>query len=92
MSGAIIRKAVKDIACENWRWVAGRFSSFCNIDVTKVAEFNNGVSVRTLGAVMGAEEVRNGNVMTNEMSKAPSKNIYIDNHLVSYVSNSEMIT
>ena len=82
---------MKEVAYEEWGWVYGRVVSLCNIDFTKVAEFGISVSTRTLGAVAGAEEGININIMTNEMSKAPSKIIYIDHNLVTSVNNSEMI-
>ena len=59
-------------------WVPGRVVSFCNLDVTKVAEFGSGVSARMLGTFLEAEEVININIMTKEMSKALSNRIYID--------------
>ena len=80
MSGAILRKAVKDVPCEKWGWVSGRVISLCNINVTKVAEFGSGVRMRMLGLVAGSEEVSNSNMMTDDMSKAPSKIIYIEHH------------
>ena len=65
MSGIILRKLMKDIASEEWGWVAGRFVNLYNLDVAEVAEFGSSVSVRTLGAVMGSEEVSDSNMMTN---------------------------
>ena len=55
---------MKDIVCEKWRWVTVRVVSFCNIDVTEVAEFGSYVSARTIVAVVGAEEGRYINMMT----------------------------
>ena len=92
MSGAITRKAVKDVTCEEWGWVAGRVVSFCNLDVTEVFEFGSGVSTRALGLVVGDEEGSDRNMTTNNMYKAPSKNIFISHYLVTYVNNSEMTT
>ena len=76
MISSILIKAVKDIACGECGLVTGRVASFCNIDFTEVDEFGTGISVRMLGAFMGAEEGRNSNMMTNEMSKALNKSIY----------------
>ena len=92
MRGAILRKAVKDIACEESQWVTGRVVGFCNIDVTKIAEFGSSVSARTLGSVTGSEQGRDKNIMANNMSKYPSKSIYIYHNLVTSVNYSEMIT
>ena len=92
MGGTILRKEVKDVAGEEWGWVAGRVVSFCNLEVTKVAEFGSSVSLRTLGLVTGAEEDRDINMMTNGMSDSQSKSIYINHHLVNSVKNIEMIT
>ena len=75
MIGSILRKLMKDVACEEWGWVDGRVVYFCNLNLTKVAEFGSGVSARTLGSVAGAEESSNSNIMINEMSKDPSKSI-----------------
>ena len=36
MSGYILRKLVKDVACEEWGWVAERVVRFYNLDVTEV--------------------------------------------------------
>ena len=91
MSGAIMRKAVKDVSCEEWGWVAGRVVSFYNLEFIEVAEFGSGISARTLGSVAGDEEVSDSNMMTDYMSKEPSKSIYIYHHLVTSVSYSEMI-
>ena len=55
MSGAILRKVVKEVAFEEQGWVAGRVFRLCNIDVTEVSEFGSGVSTRTLGAIVRAE-------------------------------------
>ena len=71
----------------NLGWVAGRVSSFCDLDVTKVAEFGSCVSTRTFGSVAGSEEVSNINIMTNEISKATSKIIYFYHCLVTSVIN-----
>ena len=46
----------------------------------------------TISAVTGAEEGSNRNMITNDMSKVPSKGIYIDHHLFTSVNDSEMIT
>ena len=92
MSGAILRKEAKDVACEEWGWVAGRVFSFCKSDVTKVAEFGIGVSARTLVSFTGYEEGSDRNMMTYEISKVPSKSIYIYHHLFTSVNDSEMIT
>ena len=92
MGDYISRKAVKDVACEEWGWVARRVVGFCNLDVTGVAEFGSGASARTLGSVARSEEGSDSNMMTNEMSKAPSKSIYIYHNLVTYVNDSEMTT
>ena len=75
------------IGVDHWR-----VFSFCNLDVTEVAEFVIGVSARTLGAVAGADEGSNSNIMNNDRSKEPSKSIYINNHCVTSVNDSEMIT
>ena len=91
MSGDILIKAVKDVACEEWGWVNGRVVSFFNLDVTQVAEFCSGVSARTLGLVAGAGESRDSNMITNKISKEPSNSIYIYHHLVTYMNDSEMI-
>ena len=92
MSGAILRKLVKDIACEEWEWVAGKFVNLYNLDVAEVAEFGSGISAGTLGSVAVAEEGSDINIMTNEMSKVPGKSIYIYHHLVTSVKDNEMIT
>ena len=55
MSGDILIKVLKNVACGEWGWVAGRVVSFYNLDVTKVAELGSGVSGRMLGAVAGDE-------------------------------------
>ena len=55
MSGAILIKLVNYVLCEEWGWFAGKVVSFCNLDVTKVAEFYSVVSARMLGAVVGDE-------------------------------------
>ena len=73
-------------------WVAGRVVSFFNLEVTKVSALGSGASARTLRAVAGAEEGSNINMTTNEMYKEPSKSIYINHHLVTYVNDSYMIT
>ena len=88
MSGAIFRKAVKDVACEERGWVAGRVVSFCNLGVTVVAEFGISISARTLGSVLVSEEGSDSNIITNEMYKAPSKSIYIYHHRVTYMNYS----
>ena len=85
-------KAMKDIACEEWGWVAERVVGFCNLDVTKVAKFGSGVSMRTLGLVVGSEEGSDNNMMTNDMYKAQSKSIYVYYYIVTSVNDSEMIT
>ena len=82
---------MKYVDCEEWGWVAGRVVSFCNIDVTKVAEFGCGISARTLGEVMVAEEGSDINMMTKYTSKAPSKSIYINHRIFNSVNDSEMI-
>ena len=92
MSGDILRKAVKDVDSAEWGWVTGRVVSFCNPGVTKFAEFGSGISARELDTVAGSEEVSGSNMMTNEMSKAPSYSIYTDHHIVTSVIDSEMIT
>ena len=92
MIGDILRKAVKDVACEEWGWVSGRVVIFCNIDVTKVTEFSNGVRMRIIGLVTVDEDVIDRNMMTNEMTKSLSKSIYIDHNIVTSVNDSEMIT
>ena len=91
MSGAILRKSVKDVACEYWGWVAGRVVIFCNFYVNKVTEFGSGVIAKMLISVVGAEEVSNSNKITNGMSKTPSKSIYIYHHIVSSINDSDMI-
>ena len=83
---------MKGVACKEWGWVTGRVFSFYNIEFTKVAAFGSGVSKRTLGAVVGAEDVRNINTMTNDMPKAPSKSIYINHHIVTSVNDNKMAT
>ena len=85
MRVAILRKAVKDVACEELGWVAGRVVGFFNLDITEVDEFGSGISARTLGLVAGAKEGSNNNMVTNEMSKSPSKSIYIYHHLITSV-------
>ena len=40
-----------------------------------------------IGAVVGVEERINSIMMTYEISKAPSKSIYIDYNIVTYVKN-----
>ena len=92
MSGAILRKSVKDVVCEEWGWVTGRVVSIFYLNITKVAEFGSGVSARSPGTVAGAEQVSNRNMTTNDMSKAPSKSIYIGNNVFTSVNDSEMIT
>ena len=87
MSGIILRKSMKDIASEEWGWVAGRVVSFCNLDVNQVSKFGNGVSTRTLGKVTGSEEDSNINVIINDIAKAPIKSIYINHNLVNSVNN-----
>ena len=77
MSGDILRKSVKDVASEERGWVAGIVVSFCNINVTEVAEFGSGINARTLGLVTGSEEGSDSNMITNEMSKVSSNTIYI---------------
>ena len=67
MSGDILRKATKDSACKEWGWVAGRVVSFCNLDVTEVAEFSSSVSASTLGAVTEVEKGSDINMKNNEM-------------------------
>ena len=91
MSGDILEKVVKDVACEQWGWVAGRVVGFFNLDVTEVAEFGSGINARTLGLVTGSEEGSDSNMITNEMSKVSSNTIYIYHHLVTSVNDSEMI-
>ena len=91
MSGDILIKLAKEIACEEWGWVAGRVISFCNIDVTKVAEFGCSVRYKTLGLVAGYEEGRDRNKMANKTYKSLSKRIYINHNLVTSMNNSEMI-
>ena len=59
MSSAILRKDVKEVACEEWGWFAERVVSLCNLDVTEFTEFGSGISARTLCAVTGAEEGSN---------------------------------
>ena len=71
---------MKGITCEEWGWVSGKVVVFCNLDVTDVAEFGSGVSMRTLGSFTGSEEGSDGNMMANDISKAPSKSIYIYHH------------
>ena len=66
---------MKDVACEEWGWFARRVFNFCNLDVTKVAKFGSGVTMRALCSVVISEEGSNCNMMTNEMSKIPSKSI-----------------
>ena len=83
---------MKDVTCEEWGWVAGRVVSFCNLDVTEVAEFGSGTSVRTLDVVAGAEEGININMVTNDKSKAPIKKLYINHHIVNSMNDSELIT
>ena len=56
MSVSILRKAVKDVSCNEWGWVDGRVVSLCNLDVTEFTEFGSGIGARTLCAVAGAEE------------------------------------
>ena len=92
MSGDILEKVVKDVACEQWGWVAGRVVGFFNLDVTEVAEFGSGVRTRALSSVVGVEEGSNSNMTNNEISKAPSKSIYIYHNIATFVNNSEMIT
>ena len=65
MIGAILIKEVNEFACEEWRWVALRVVSFCNLDVTKVAESGSGVRDRTIGSIAGDEEVSDSNIITN---------------------------
>ena len=48
MSGDILRRLAKGVACKEWGWVYGRMISFCNIDVTKVDESGSGVRGRFL--------------------------------------------
>ena len=92
MKGNILRKAVKDVNCEERGWVARKIFSFYNIDVTKVAEFGSSASTRRIGAVTGYEENIDINMMTNDISKVPSKIIYIENHFFTSMNDSEMIT
>ena len=92
MRGDILRKEVKSLICEEWGWVTGRVVSFCNIEVTNVTDFGSSVSARMLETVAVYEEESNRNKMTYEMSKAPSKSIYIDHNFVTSVIDSEMIT
>ena len=92
MSSNILRKDVKEVACEEWGWVAERVVSLCNLDVTEVAVFGSGISAKTLGAVAGSEESSYINMMANEMSKVTIKSIYIDHHLVNSVKYSETTT
>ena len=92
MSGAILRKTVNAVACDEWGWVDGRVFGFYNLDVNEISELGSGVSARTLGSVAGAEEGSDINMMTNEISKEPSKSVNIYYHLVTSVNNSEMIT
>ena len=92
MSGSILLKVMKDVSCQEWGWVTGRIFSLCNLDVTQVAEFGSSVSVRTLGAVMGSEEVSDSNMMTNYIYKTPSNILYIDHHLVTYENDGQMLT
>ena len=87
MRGASLRKALKDVDCEEWGWVSGRVVSLCNIDVTEVTKFGSFVSARTQGAVAGTEGGRNSNIMTTKMSKALSKSIYINHHFKTSVNN-----
>ena len=88
MIGAILIKVVKYIVCEECGWVAEWIVSFCNLNVTKLAQFGSGVSTRTIGAVADAAEGSDSNMMTNKMSKEPSKSIYINHHLVTSLNDS----
>ena len=92
MIGVILREAVKNIACEEWEWVAVMVVSFCNIDVTKVSEFVSVISARMLGSVSEAEEGSDINIMKNDITKEPNNSIYIYHYLVTSVNDSEMIT
>ena len=85
---------MKDIVCEKWGWVTGRVVSFYNIDVTKVSEFGGNISVRTIGAIAGAEQRSNSNsnMMTNNNPKALIKSIYINHNFSTSVHHSKMIT
>ena len=67
MSGDILRKAVNKVACEEWGCITGRVVSFCNLDVTEVAEFSSSVSASTLGAVTEVEKGSDINMKNNEM-------------------------
>ena len=72
--------------------VAGRVVGFCNLDVTKVAEFGSGINARVLGSGAQDEEVSDRNMMTNEMSKMANKSIYMNYNLATSMKNTEMIT
>ena len=66
--------------------------SFYNIDVTKVAGFSSSVNAMTLGEVVGAEEERDRNTITNDIPKAPIDCIYTNHDLVTSLNYSKMIT
>ena len=82
---------MKDVACEGWGSVPRRVFSFCNLDFTKVAEFSSSISARKFGAVVGTDEGSNFNMTNNEIPKAPSKSIYMEHYLVTFVNNRKMI-
>ena len=92
MSGDILIKVLKNVACGEWGWVAGRVVSFCNLDIAKVGEFSSCVSARMLSLVTVSEEGSDSNMMTNYIFKAPSKSIYIYHNIITSVKNSEIIT
>ena len=75
---------MKDVACEEWGWVAVRVVSFCNLYITYVTELGSDISAITLGVVARDEEGSDSNMMTTYMYKVPSKSIYIDHRLVIY--------
>ena len=59
----------------------------CNLDFTEVSEFGSSIIARALGLVAGSEEDSDSNMTTNEMTKVPSKSIYIGNNLVTSVDD-----
>ena len=55
MRDAILRKFVKEVACEERRGVSGRVVGFFNLDVTKVSEL--GISVKR-GCLARSQDLR----------------------------------